>query len=62
MFVLFLVPLSKEAMAWIVFGFVVAFSIAISIMTEAKAQELLIGSAALVLPTILRMHCAANSG
>lgn len=49
-FVLFLVPMSKEAMAWMVFGFVVAFSITISIMTEARAQELLIGSAALVLP------------
>ena len=42
-------------MAWMVFGFVVAFSVTMTIVTEAKAQELLIGSAALVHHSPLKM-------
>jgi hypothetical protein len=43
---LFLVPMKREAMAWMVFGFVLAFSVTLSAVTEAKVQEVLIGTAA----------------
>lgn len=48
-FVLFLVPLSREAMAWLVFGFVLVFAITVSILTEAETQGLLIGTATFVI-------------
>ena len=43
---LFLVPMKREVMAWMVFGFVLAFSVTLSAVTEAKVQEVLIGTAA----------------
>ena len=43
---LFLVRMSRESMAWLVFGFVLAFSIVMSTITEARVQEILIGTAA----------------
>jgi hypothetical protein len=43
---LFLVHMSRESMAWLVFGFVLAFSIVMSTITEARVQEILIGTAA----------------
>ncbi|PVH80171.1 hypothetical protein DL98DRAFT_654965 [Cadophora sp. DSE1049] len=43
---LFLVSMSRQTMAWTVFGFVLAFSITMSIVTEAKVHEILIGTAA----------------
>jgi hypothetical protein len=45
-FFLFLVQMSRESMAWMVFGFVFAFSVTMSVVTEAKSQEVLIGTAA----------------
>jgi hypothetical protein len=43
---LFLVNMPKQVMAWIVFGFVLAFSITISVVTDAKVHEVLVGTAA----------------
>jgi hypothetical protein len=43
---LFLVPMSRESMSWLVVGFVLAFSIAMAAVTEARVQEILIGTAA----------------
>ncbi|KAH7409599.1 hypothetical protein BKA64DRAFT_665364 [Cadophora sp. MPI-SDFR-AT-0126] len=43
---LFLVSMSRQTMAGTVFGFVLAFSITMSIVTEAKVHEILIGTAA----------------
>jgi hypothetical protein len=45
-FLLFLVPMKRESMAWMVFAFVVAFSVTLSVVTEAKVQEVLVGTAA----------------
>ncbi|CZR51636.1 uncharacterized protein PAC_01513 [Phialocephala subalpina] len=43
---LFLVDMSKQAMAWLVFVFVLAFCGMISVMTEAKVQDIFIATAA----------------
>ena len=43
---LFLVSMSRQTMAWTVVGFVLAFSTIMSIVTEAKVHEILIGTAA----------------
>ncbi len=43
---LFLVSMSRQTMAWTVFGFVLTFSLTMSIVTEAKVHEILIGTAA----------------
>lgn len=43
---LFLVQTSRESMAWLVFGFVMAFAVILSVVTQAKVQEVLIGTAA----------------
>lgn len=43
---LFLVDMSHQGKAWTLFGFVLAFSIIISVVTEAKVHEILIGTAA----------------
>ncbi|KAH8597950.1 hypothetical protein B0O99DRAFT_684650 [Bisporella sp. PMI_857] len=43
---LFLVDMAKQTMAWIVIGFVVAFSGTMTATTDAKTQELFVGTAA----------------
>jgi len=45
-FLLFLVPMSHMAMCWLVFGFVLIFSGMMSVLTEAKVQEVFVGTAA----------------
>ncbi|KAE8441481.1 hypothetical protein EG329_004905 [Mollisiaceae sp. DMI_Dod_QoI] len=43
---LFLVEMSKQAMAWIVFVFVLAFCCMVTVTTEAKVQDIFISTAA----------------
>ena len=45
-FLLFLVEMRRSTMALVVLAFVLAFALALSRLSEAKAQELLIGTAA----------------
>lgn len=45
-FVLFLVDMPRVAMVSTVFGFVVAFSVVLSLVTEGRPQDILIGTAA----------------
>lgn len=45
-FVLFLVNMPRLAMAFTVFGFILAFAIIMSLMTEARLEALLLGTAA----------------
>ncbi|TVY15252.1 hypothetical protein LARI1_G008861, partial [Lachnellula arida] len=41
---LFLVQMSKESMVWLVFGFVMAFAVILSVISHANAQETLVGA------------------
>ncbi|KAH6679131.1 hypothetical protein B0J14DRAFT_580100 [Halenospora varia] len=43
---LFLIPMSRASMAWLVFGFVMLFSMVVSSIADAKTHEVLIGTAA----------------
>ncbi|KUJ23408.1 uncharacterized protein LY89DRAFT_713875 [Mollisia scopiformis] len=43
---LFLVDMSKQAMAWLVFVFVLAFCVMVSVVTGARAQDIFIATAA----------------
>ncbi|KAH8684300.1 hypothetical protein BGZ60DRAFT_523524 [Tricladium varicosporioides] len=43
---LFLVKMSRAAEAWLVFGFVMAFSMIVALVADAKTHEALIGTAA----------------
>lgn len=45
-FILFLVGMPRVAMVSTVFGFVIAFSVVLSLVTEGRLQDLLIGTAA----------------
>lgn len=45
-FLLFLVQMSRPAMSLTVLTFVLAFAVVLGAMTQAKAQEVLIGTAA----------------
>lgn len=45
-FLLFLVAMTRAAMVMVVFGFVLAFSITMSVVSGARTQDLLIGTAA----------------
>lgn len=49
-FILFLVAMSRAAMVLTVFAFVLAFSVMISVVSGARTQDLLIGTAASVRP------------
>ena len=46
-FILFLVAMSRAAMVLTVFAFVLAFSIMMSLVSGARTQDLLLGTAAL---------------
>lgn len=43
---LFLVPMSKHLMAWLVFGFVLSFAMVLALLSEAKIHQVLVGTAA----------------
>ncbi|TVY58597.1 hypothetical protein LCER1_G001571 [Lachnellula cervina] len=43
---LFLVPMSRESMAWLVFGFVMVFAATLSVISQAKVQDILVGTSA----------------
>jgi hypothetical protein len=43
---LFLVSMSRQSMAWIVFAFVMAFCLSLGALTEARLQDTMIGTAA----------------
>lgn len=45
-FLLFLVSMTRAGMVLVVFGFVLAFSITMSVVSGARTQDLLIGTAA----------------
>jgi hypothetical protein len=45
-FVLYLVGMPRVAMVSTVFGFVIAFSVVLSLVTEGRLQDILIGTAA----------------
>ena len=50
-FLLFLISMPRVAMVSTVFGFVIAFSVVLSLVTEGKLQEILIGTAAYTYPS-----------
>ena len=43
---LFLLQMSRQSMAWLVFGFVMAFAVTLSVITQAKVQDILVGTSA----------------
>ena len=43
---LFLVPMSRQLMAWLVFGFVLMFSVIMAALTQAQIHQILVGTAA----------------
>jgi hypothetical protein len=45
-FILFLVDMPRVAMSFTVFGFVIAFCVVLSVVTEGRPQDVLIGTAA----------------
>ena len=59
-FLLFLLPMGHQAMTWMVFGFVLAFAATMSAVTEAKVQEVFVGTAACV-PARALSRSDANS-
>ncbi|PQE07213.1 Peptidase C14 caspase domain protein [Rutstroemia sp. NJR-2017a BVV2] len=47
-FLLYLVPMNNQGMAWVVFGFVFAFSTTFAMATQGKVQDVFIATAAYV--------------
>ena len=43
---LFLVPMSRQVMAGVVFGFVLGFALIMALLTEARIHQVLVGSCA----------------
>lgn len=57
-FLLFLVPMARGLMACLALGFVLAFSVTMSVVTGARVQDVLVGTAAWVLEVIVSLFDA----